>query len=83
MNANCELELFYYPECPYCQRVLRALDEVGAADAVSLRNIHAEEEALRTLIEVGGKRQVPCLFIDGSPLYESADIVAWLRREFA
>ena len=31
------------------------------------------------LIRDGGKLQVPCLFIDGKPLYESDDIVAWLR----
>lgn len=80
---GASLELFYYPECPYCQKVLRALDEFGATDAVSLRNIHAEDSALQTLVEVGGKRQVPCLFIDGSPLYESDDIVRWLKEHFA
>ena len=31
------------------------------------------------LIRVGGKQQVPCLFIDGKPMYESLDIVEWLR----
>ena len=25
------------------------------------------------------ERQVPCLFIDGKPLYESGDIIEWLR----
>ena len=28
---------------------------------------------------MGGKRQVPRLFIDGKPLYESDDIIARLR----
>ena len=79
------LELYYYPECPYCQKVLRALDGLGAevVDAVALKDIHADESARQTLIAVGGKQQVPCLFIDGLPLYESDDIVAWLRRRFA
>ncbi len=77
------LELYFYPECPYCQRVLIALDELGAQDAIVFKNIHTDDEACRTLIDVGGKRQVPCLFIDGVPLYESADIVEWLRRRFA
>ncbi|MBR3181623.1 MAG: glutathione S-transferase N-terminal domain-containing protein [Eggerthellaceae bacterium] len=80
---NGSLELYYYPECPYCQKVLRALDALGASDAVELRNIHADDDALQTLIAVGGKRQVPCLFIDGSPLYESGDIVEWLQGRFA
>jgi glutathione S-transferase len=33
-----------------------------------------------TLIAVGGSRQVPCLFIDGAPLYESGDIIEYLRE---
>ena len=78
-----KLELYYYPECPYCQKVLRAIDELCAANAVELKDIHSDEDARQTLIEVGGKQQVPCLFIDGTPLYESGDIVAWLRGNLA
>jgi len=36
-------------------------------------------ENRQRLIDEGGKYQVPCLFIDGSPLYESEDIIAYLR----
>ena len=35
---------------------------------------------MKYLIEHGGKEQVPCLFIDGKPLYESLDIIAWLEE---
>ena len=75
-----KLELFYYRECPYCIKVLYAIDELGMADAIELKIIRTDESARQTLIAVGGKQQVPCLFIDGVPLYESDDIVAWLRR---
>ena len=78
-----KLELYYFPECPFCQKVLRAIDEFGAADAIALRDIHADDDARQTLVAVGGKQQVPCLFIDGAPLYESGDIVEWLRGKFA
>ena len=80
---STSLELYYYPDCPYCQKVLRELDGLGAADAIVLKNIHADDSARQTLIAVGGKQQVPCLFIDGAPLYESDDIVRWLRGQFA
>ena len=76
------LELYYYPECPYCQKVLRVVDELGVKGSIVLRDIHADADARQTLIAVGGKQQVPCLFIDGAPLYESDDIAAWLRRCF-
>lgn len=76
------LELYYYPECPYCQRVLRAIKANGY-EGIVLKNIHADAEADATLVRVGGKHQVPCLFIDGDPMYESLDIIDWLAKEFA
>lgn len=77
MSANRELELFTKPTCPYCIKVMSFMEENGIT--VPLRDIEADEEAAKTLISVGGKRQVPCLFIDGQPLYESDNIIAWLR----
>lgn len=77
-----KLELFYYPECPFCQRVLRAIDANGYT-GIELKNIHADAQADATLVRVGGKRQVPCLFVDGVPMYESLDIIDWLAKEFA
>lgn len=76
------LDLYYYDSCPYCQKVLRAMRKLGIEDEITLKNILTSERNARTLVEVGGKRQVPCLFIDGAPMYESDDIVAWLEREF-
>jgi glutaredoxin 2 len=46
---------------------------------VTLHDIHKNNDDRRTLLAVGGKEQVPCLFIDGEPLYESLDIIAWLE----
>ena len=47
---------------------------------LELKDISQDEQALNELLEVGGKRQVPCLFIDGKPLYESQDIIRWLEK---
>ena len=71
------LELYKMNSCPFCQRVMRHIASTGRAD-VAYRDIIESREAERRLIEVGGKRQVPCLFIDGKPLYESLDIIRWL-----
>ena len=46
---------------------------------IELHNIHKNEADRQRLIEVGGYEQVPCLFIDGKPLYESLDIIDWLK----
>ena len=39
-----KLELYYYPECPFCQRVLRAID-ANDYKGIELKNIHADAEA--------------------------------------
>ena len=72
-----ELELFMKPTCPYCLKVMNFMSENNIT--IPLRDIVADESAAETLIAIGGKRQVPCLFIDGKPLYESGDIIEWLR----
>lgn len=73
-----ELELFMKPTCPYCIKVMNFMSENNIT--IPLRDIVADESAAETLIAIGGKRQVPCLFIDGKPLYESDDIIEWLRN---
>jgi glutaredoxin len=78
MAEEKELVLYYKPTCPFCAKVLDFMEEDGIE--LPLRNILTDDAALKTLIEVGGKKQVPCLFIDGKPMYESGDIVKWLRK---
>ena len=73
------LILYMYNTCPYCQKVIRYIDESGRKD-IEYRNIHESPEAADELVKVGGKRQVPCLFINGNPLYESDDIISWLAE---
>ncbi len=44
-----------------------------------LLEINENEAARQRLEEVGGKVQVPCLFIDGELLYESDAIIEWFE----
>ena len=76
-----DLVLFIRHTCPYCVRVLDYMDEAGIK--LPLRDLNSDAGATSTLLEVGGKVQVPCLFIDGKPLYESLDIIDWLRDNVA
>ncbi len=73
------LKLFMFETCPYCRKVIREIEEEGRSD-IEYHDIHKNEEDRRTLVDVGGKQQVPCLFIDGTPLYESDDIISWLKN---
>lgn len=72
------LELFKFESCPFCQRVLKYIRQTGRKDII-LRDIHENKVYERRLLMEGGKKQVPCLFIDGKPLYESLEILKWLK----
>ncbi|MDY4042040.1 MAG: glutaredoxin [Collinsella sp.] len=80
--ANEEsLVLYFRPFCPYCNKVLAYMKDNNIE--IPTRNIAADADAAAELERVGGKTQVPCLFIDGKPLYESDDIIAHLEKAFA
>jgi len=77
MNTS-NLELYIKPGCPYCAKVLRFMSENEIV--LSLHDITDGSSNRDDLIRIGGKVQVPCLIIDGSALYESSDIVAYLAK---
>ena len=72
------LVLYKYDACPFCRYVKSALVDLELT--IETRDTRLDPQARRELIEKGGKSQVPCLFIDGEPLYESRDIIAYLRQ---
>ena len=51
---------------------------IGAkmVEDISQMNI---QSAINELVEKGGKRQIPCLYHDGEYLYESDDIIEFLK----
>lgn len=71
------LLLYKYDACPYCQRVLRRLP--GLDVKLTLRDTMMDASARDELVDATGRTQVPCLFVDGVPLLESLDILAWLE----
>jgi glutaredoxin len=74
-----ELSLYYLPSCPYCLKVLRYMEQNGIV--IDLRST-IDSDNLDTLLAVGKKNQVPCLFINGEALYESDDIIKYLGQRF-
>jgi glutaredoxin len=81
MAEKKDLQLYVMTGCPYCAKVQRFMDARGIT--LPIHNITTSEADSAYLVEHGGKRQVPCLFIDGKALYESDDIIDYLGREFA
>lgn len=71
-----KLVLYKYDVCPYCQRVLQKLE--GWKIDLELADTMRDPVARMALEDATGSTQVPCLFIDDVPLFESLEIVAWL-----
>jgi glutaredoxin len=59
---------------------VRVIDQLKVP--VTLRDVQEDPASAKRLVDVGGMDQVPCLFIDGKPMYESDDINAFLKENF-
>lgn len=80
-----DLSLYLYDGCPFCERVRRAVRELGIE--LEERNIFHDPEHMTALMEARGRRTVPVLRIhheDGEDEWmpESADIVRYLHERF-
>lgn len=75
MEKLDDLKLYVLPNCPYCAKVDAFLKEHDA----TVEHLDVTQGTNGDdLVRIGGKRQCPCLLIDGKPLYESGDIIAYL-----
>ncbi|MEM7218049.1 MAG: glutathione S-transferase N-terminal domain-containing protein [Pseudomonadota bacterium] len=83
-DASPRLSLYKFAGCPWCERVLAAVDHLGIE--LELRDIRRETAHGDALQSAVGRKRVPVLRIDDGEgtrwLPESADIVAYLYREF-
>ena len=73
-----KLELYYYESCPFCVKVLRYISEIK--HNILLKNIQENKSFKEELLKTTEKALVPCLFIDGTPMLESDDIIEYLKK---
>lgn len=72
------LELYKFDACPYCQRVMKVIEEKKIK--VTYLDIYENTNNMQKLMLITGRKTVPCLFIDGDPMFESLDIIQWLEN---
>ena len=80
--AEPQITLYRLQACPYCERVVRTLDELDL-DYRS-RYVEPMHSARNVVKRVSGARSVPAL-VDretGVTMSESANIVAYLERTY-
>ncbi len=84
-QAAAGLALYQFHACPFCVKTRRTLHKLNVP--VSLRDAKNDAQHRQTLLEQGGKIQVPCLRIEENGqstwLYESKAIAAYLHERFA
>ena len=76
MTTFDNMYLYVKPGCPYCAKVDRYLNEAGIE--IEHRSV-LEGTNADDLRALGGKVQSPCLVVDGKPMYESDDIITYLK----
>ncbi|MGD8380184.1 MAG: glutathione S-transferase N-terminal domain-containing protein [Gammaproteobacteria bacterium] len=82
-DGQPELALYHFETCPFCRIVRQELARLGLE--MPLYDIRLDRARRDELVAGGGHGMVPCLRIrrpDGGVewLYESADIVRYLRH---
>lgn len=73
------LTLYIMNTCPFCKKVLRFIEK-NSIEGIEVKDIIGNEENEKELIEKGGKKQVPMLMIGDKPMYESDDIIEYLKE---
>jgi len=79
------VELYVSRSCPFCIKVMRAADEMGLKEGKEYTIVEAERGTAgrEKVVDTGGKSMVPFL-IDGDwSMYESDDIIDYLRSNVA
>jgi glutaredoxin len=79
------LVLYHFPTCPFCIKTRRAIQRLSLN--IEMHNTRHDPLHQQALLAGGGKPQVPCLRITDAEarstwMYESGDIIAYLKREF-
>ena len=75
-----DYKLYVGTVCRFCKKVENFMEENNIN--IPLVNINEDKKAMLELMEKGGKRQVPCLYHDGEYLYESDDIITFLKENY-
>lgn len=80
------LALYQFKTCPFCIKVRRTMKQLALN--IELRDAQHNPQHRQELLDGGGEIQTPCLRIshdDGRVewMYESADIIRYLKQSFA
>lgn len=73
-----KLELYYFQQCPFCLRVLHKIDKLNLSEFIEFKDTLINRDHGDFHYNKTGRSTVPCLYIEGEPMFESTDIINWL-----
>lgn len=72
-------DLYILENCPFCRNVMNFLEE----NDIKFNKIDvADKNNAKKLIELGGKEQVPFLADGDKMMYESSDIIEYVKGRY-
>ena len=76
------IELYMRDGCPFCQKVVQAAAEFGFKEGEDFTVIDAAPETpgREVVLNKGGKPMVPFLIDGDTCMYESGDIITYLKN---
>jgi len=79
------VELYITSTCPFCIKVIRAADQMGLQEGKDYTIVDAAhgKPGRQKVIDTGGRSMVPFLIDGDVSMYESDDIIAYLRTKIA
>ena len=76
------LELYFYNECGFSQRVLNCITNLRVGNQIIRKNIHENIDYEKELVDLCGDKTVPTLVVDGKPMRGSEEINQFLVNRF-
>ena len=79
------VELYLSSTCPFCIKVVRAAEAMGLREEEDYRIIDAAPgtPGRKKVVDTGGKAMVPFLMDGEHWMYESDDIIDYLKDKFS
>ena len=77
------IELYIRPSCPYCVNVINAARKLGLTEGKEYKAIDAAAgtPGREVVLRLGGKPMVPFLVDGDTHMYESLDIISYLKTK--
>ncbi len=72
-----DLKLYVSDHCGFCILIVDFIEEESLK--VEILNISSDRKARADVGRIGGKMQVPMMTVDGSHMYESRDIMEFIK----